>query len=140
MKKTNEKKIKKPLHFLIFKIVGLLLLVGGIVCIIIGVKNKIYGLAGAGGSIGIMFGIYLTVMGFIPEMQIASAKTQKYIQQETKSDLKDISTTNAEIHSEAVTTTVKAVKEGLQDSIYCKHCGERIDSDSKFCKSCGKQQ
>lgn len=36
----------------------------------------------------------------------------------------------------------KGIKEGLseEDTVYCKHCGQLIDSDSRFCKSCGKQQ
>lgn len=35
----------------------------------------------------------------------------------------------------------KGIKEGLKEDnmIFCKHCGETIDSDSTFCKRCGKQ-
>ena len=48
----------------------------------------------------------------------------------------------AEIKSGGVRTTAKAVKEGLTgvESVFCKHCGASIDSDSKFCKKCGKEQ
>ena len=31
----------------------------------------------------------------------------------------------------------KAIKEGLKDTMYCKHCGKEVDVDSKFCKHCG---
>ena len=27
-----------------------------------------------------------------------------------------------------------------EETIFCKHCGAKIDADSKFCKSCGKEQ
>ena len=34
-----------------------------------------------------------------------------------------------------------AIKDGLSDNkMYCKHCGDLIDSDSEFCKHCGKRQ
>lgn|SRR5574344_1062123 len=55
--------------------------------------------------------------------------------------LKDMATREANIEKDAIEIKAKAVKEGLKkDSIYCKHCGQLIDSDSKFCKSCGKEQ
>ena len=36
----------------------------------------------------------------------------------------------------------KGIREGLaeEQTVYCKHCGALIDSDSRFCKSCGKEQ
>ena len=77
------------------------------------------------------------MIGFRPEMAKLSTKTAKYIQEENKEDLKEIVTTTAEIHSEAVTVTTKAIKEGLKDTMYCKHCGKEVDIDSKFCKHCG---
>ena len=45
---------------------------------------------------------------------------------------------------ETIETTVGAIKRGWDTkndaTIFCKHCGEKIDADSVFCKSCGKQQ
>ena len=57
-----------------------------------------------------------------------------------KEDLKDIVSTSAEIHKDAITSTAKAVKEGLKDTMFCKHCGNEIDVDSKYCRFCGKEQ
>lgn len=38
-------------------------------------------------------------------------------------------------------TIAKEIKKGLKDyTIYCKHCGAIVDSDSTFCKDCGKEQ
>lgn len=67
-------------------------------------------------------------------------KTAKYIQEENKAILKDLSTTSAEISSEAITTIARSAKKGFQgETMFCKHCGSEIDSDSKFCKSYGKE-
>ena len=75
--------------------------------------------------------------GFQPEIVKLRTRSAKYIQEENKDDLKDIATTGAQIQSEAVTTTVRAVSEGLAGKKYCKHCGKPIDVDSQFCCECG---
>ena len=67
-------------------------------------------------------------------------KSTKYMMDESKEDLKSIANTTADISNEAITKTTRAVKKGLKDTIFCKHCGAEIDSDSTFCKSCGKEQ
>ena len=33
---------------------------------------------------------------------------------------------------------VKNIKE-IDETIYCKYCGEEIDSDSVYCKNCGRK-
>jgi phosphate/sulfate permease len=65
----------------------------------------------------------------------------KYIQKENQNDLKEIVNTTADIAKDAVTTTTKAVAHGItnEETMFCKHCGAKIDVDSKFCKSCGKE-
>lgn len=69
-------------------------------------------------------------------------KTRKKILDENADDLAYINQKEAELKSGGVRTTAKAVKEGLTgvESVFCKHCGASIDSDSKFCKKCGKEQ
>ena len=69
-------------------------------------------------------------------------KTRKKILDENADDLAYLSQKEAELKSGGVRTTAKAVKEGLTgvESVFCKHCGASIDSDSKFCKKCGKEQ
>jgi hypothetical protein len=54
--------------------------------------------------------------------------------------LTKIANQSAEINSEAITKSAKALKKEFKDTVFCKHCGESIDSDSKFCKKCGKEQ
>ena len=73
-------------------------------------------------------------------------KAMKYMVDESKDDIESISTNMAEATKKGTKITTKAVIEGLkegfagEETIYCKHCGEVIDADSKFCKSCGKEQ
>ena len=67
-------------------------------------------------------------------------KATKYVLDEHKDNLHDIANTTGDIVNPQITKTVRAFKDGLKDQVYCKHCGESIDSDSKFCKSCGKEQ
>ena len=70
-------------------------------------------------------------------------KVTKYMLDESKDDIRDISTNMADATKDGIETTVRAIKKGIVDDeedIYCKHCGSRIDKDSKFCKSCGKEQ
>ena len=64
------------------------------------------------------------------------------LMEQNNNDLAYMSQKEAEIKSGGVRTTAKAVKEGLTgvESVFCKHCGASIDSDSKFCKKCGKEQ
>ena len=92
----------------------------------------------------ILFGLFLAitflVIGFRPEITKMSMKSARYIQQENKEDLTDIVSTSADIASEALTKTVSAVKKGLATTMFCKHCGAKIDENSKFCKYCGKEQ
>lgn len=66
--------------------------------------------------------------------------SKKNILDENEDTLKEIADKNADINKDAVKEYAKSIKEGLADTIYCKHCGEAIDSDSKYCKKCGKEQ
>ena len=67
-------------------------------------------------------------------------KATKYMVDETKDDLTHLANVGADISSEAITKTTRAIKKGLSDTKFCKHCGTEIDVDSKFCNSCGKEQ
>ena len=135
---------KKPSHFLVFKIAGIL----GLVIFIIGIIKLLTGFDDFESNdfligmfmmpIGVFIGFTGLMIGFRPEISKLSIKTAKYLQEENKDELKQITSTSAEIVSEALTTTVQTIKEGLKETMFCKHCGKEIDSDSKFCKHCGK--
>ena len=135
----------KPKHFLLLKIIGIVALA----LVVIGAYLFITGFGDFEtdnfmiGSLMATFGIAIAapclIMGFSPEIAKMKTKTARYIQEENKEDLRDIVNTNAQITKDAVTTTVQAVKEGLEDQIYCKYCGNKIDKDSAFCKHCGKK-
>ena len=136
---------QKPKHFLVLKIVGIVgaaLVVVGIILIITGFGNFEVNNFMIGGfllAFGMMAGFFGLIGGFAPEIAKMRAKSVRYIQEESKDDLTSIANTSAEITSGAVSTTVRAVKEGLADTKFCKYCGAKIDVDSKFCSACGKQ-
>ena len=136
----------KPKHFIVFKIIGFL----GIILAIIGFALTVDGfddfesnnfmIGVLMSTFGFFIGISGLMIGFRPEITKMSTKSVKYIQKENKEDFKDIASNAADIASEAITKTTTAIKTGLDDKIFCKHCGEKIDSDSKFCNKCGKEQ
>ena len=139
-------KNKSILH-LVLKIIGFLGIAVGIAGFIISSiyfgdfdNDKYYMLGSIMGCFGLFVGISCTIFGFSPQIMKAQLHTAKHIQEENKEILKDLATTQAEITSDAVTTTAAAVKRGLEDTVFCKHCGAKIDADSTFCSSCGGKQ
>lgn len=76
------------------------------------------------------------------KMMSTQIKATKYMMDESKDDISSISTNMADATKEGIETTVRAIKKGFneQECIYCKHCGSKIDKDSRFCKNCGKEQ
>ncbi len=138
---------KKPRHYIILKIVGFVFVavaIAGIVLTITGFgdfENNNFMIGGFMTCFGLFAGITCLMFGFSPEMSRLATKSAKYIQQQNKDDLTDISNTNAEIASGAVVKTAKAVKEGLkEENKFCTHCGESIPNDAKFCSKCGEKQ
>lgn len=75
------------------------------------------------------------------ELNKATIQIQKEIMEENYDDLKDLEQMDAEIKSTGIKKKAQAFKEGFESNqVYCKHCGKKIDSDSKFCKYCGLNQ
>ena len=145
----SDKEVKEPKHFLVLRILGFILLAVGITLVVLAwtVLGKPFMdtiepsfAALVPGSFMAVLSLPVIIGGFSPKIAKLNAKGAKYIQQETKEDLKDIASTKADIHGEAITKSFKAVKKGLKDTKYCKHCGAEIDADSTFCKECGKKQ
>ena len=139
--------MKKTFSFIIFRIIGIMGIAAGILGVILAItgfgdfESNNFMIGGFLATFGFFIGISCTVIGFLPEMSKMTVQTQKYIQNENKEDLKEIADTAAEIHAEAVTTIAHAAAEGFsQNTVFCKECGEKIDSDSKFCRHCGTKQ
>ena len=135
--------MKKPIVFLILKIVGILALALAVLGVVLLVKGF-----GDFESNNYLIGMFLTpfstvigvlciTTGFRPEIAKMRAKSARYIQEQNKEDLSAIATTAAEIISEGAATIADAVRE---EKKFCKHCGASIDRDSKFCSECGKEQ
>ena len=142
----NNNNNNKPKHFLVLKIVGfigLFLTITGLILIFTGFGDFSTNNFMIGGFVfmaGFSMSFYGLIFGFSPELAKLKTKTTKYIQQENKEDLKDIVDTSADISSDAITKTTRAIKKGFKDTMFCKHCGAEIDEDSTFCKKCGKKQ
>ena len=138
-------KNNKPIHFLIFKIIGaiaIVVAVFGIVLLVRGFgdfESNNFMIGAFIFPVSIFVGVACLVKGFSPLITKLSIKSAKYVQNENKDDLKDIASTAADVMSDAATTTAKAVKDGLSDTVYCKYCGKQIDADAKFCSACGKE-
>lgn len=139
-------KNNKPLHFLVFKIIGFIgiaVFISGIILTCNGVnnfENNNFMIGGILTCVGMFVGVVFLVGGFRPEIAKLSAKSAKYIQQQNKSELSDIAETGADITSNALKKSAKAFKEGLCSKKFCKFCGAEIDEDSVFCNKCGKEQ
>lgn len=150
----DKKETKKPLIFLILKIIGFALLAAGICLFIYSSTIKVPEMGHPDwfdketlkgdlifGAIAIcMISVFILIASFMPAFSKVSVKTARYIQDENKEDLKAMATTQAEISEEAIAKSAKAIKRGFQDSKFCKYCGQEIDSDSVFCSKCGKEQ
>lgn len=154
--------MNKPKHFLVFKILSGVFLAVTIIGAILafqGFGNFDTNNFMTGGFM-FCFGAFATAVcasiGFRPEIAKMGVRSAKYMQQQNKEDLKDIASTSADITEDAVKKTAKSWKEGFADennevevgsekevfvgTMYCKHCGAKIDADSRFCKVCGKEQ
>ena len=79
------------------------------------------------------------LIGFKPEITRFSIRTARYFQEENKEELSKLMSQAAEIKSKALSASSQAINEGLKETIYCKHCGNKIDSNSGFCKYCGEK-
>ena len=90
--------------------------------------------------------IFIIAMMFSPKlrgkMMSKQVKSVRYMVDESKDDIHNISSDMADATKDGIRTTVSAIREGIkgEQTNYCKHCGASIDADSKFCKSCGKEQ
>ena len=134
-----------PRYFWIFKIIGVI----GAVATVTGIVLAITGfgdfesnnfMIGAFVSvIGVMMTAFGIAVGFGPEIAKAKAKTLRYIQEKNKEDLTAIANNSAEIMSDAVSKTANAIADSAQKTMFCKHCGAKIDIDSTFCSRCGKE-
>ena len=90
--------------------------------------------------------VFTIAMMFSPKlrgkMMSKQVKSVKYMMDESKDEIHNISSDMADATKDGIRTTVSTIREGIkgEQTAYCKHCGASIDADSKFCKSCGKEQ
>lgn len=146
-------KIEEPKVYRVLRILGFTLLAAGIGLIVAGIiisqdidpfESSLDFTLIAIGMFTVVASIGITIGGFTPKMSALSARTDRYVQEISKRDLKAVADIKADIASEAISKTVKAIKDGVDDKVvdtmFCKYCGKEIDHDSTFCKFCGKEQ
>ena len=97
------------------------------------------------GVVAVAIFVFSFLMIFSPKirgkMMSKHIKATKYMVDESKKDIESISTNLADATEEGVEITARAIKKGFSDDnqAFCKHCGAKIDKDSKFCSKCGKE-
>lgn len=146
---------KEPKHLIILRTLGFVLLISGVILIVLGFAvvrkyDPVFDRTSptpalfVPGIFAAFFSIPCLIIGFSAKISKMQMDTAKYIQEKNKETMTDIVSNTADIASEGITKTTRAVKKGLKDdenaTKFCKHCGEKIDIDSKFCKKCGEEQ
>lgn len=73
------------------------------------------------------------------KMLSSQVKSLKYMMDDSKDTLKNLTNDMTDITKDSVEATARAVKKGLteEDGVACPHCGKKIDKYSKYCKYCG---
>ena len=145
----ESKKNIPPKFYLGLKITGFLMLVIGITLVVLGIiirqpfgsftEQPTFALLVPGIFI-VTFSIPAIAISFSPEIEKIKIEKNRYIQEETKEDLTAMADNTADITGGAIKRTARAVREGLKNTKYCKHCGVEIDADSVFCNKCGNKQ
>ena len=138
----NKKKSSKPITTTLL-IFGLLLMIAGGIMFAIGLTNYNYPGLLIAGVLSFQLGLVLFIYGISPYTLKIKSKIDKESIDYAKEDVGDVASTTADTLSPATTKLAKAIKEGLGNDdpqIFCKHCGNSIDADSKFCNKCGKEQ
>ena len=150
MENLNDEnnKNKLPKIFIVLRIIAFSLIIIGIVLFILSFtlnSEDNFGLGMGlrfGGISCIIISLFFLFIGFQNKIHKTLIKTNKYILQENKEELKDISSISGDIATPNVKKVTKAVVDTINenpDKKYCKHCGKEVDSDSKFCMHCGKE-
>ena len=94
--------------------------------------------------IGVVF--VIVILSFVSpkfrgKIMSHQVKSLKHMMDYSQEDLQDIVDNMEYATHNSIRNKARAIKEGFEEySVYCKHCGASIDSDSRFCKSCGKEQ
>ena len=115
-KRTSQKrKTKLPTIFIVLRIIAVVLLATCITLIVIGSKNdnSIIMI----GIFGLFLCLFLGVISFIPSIQKTSIKTEKYIMETTKDDLKDLLSTTMGIGIGATSDAIDGNEDELRNVV-----------------------
>ncbi len=126
----------------IYRIISIILVTIGFILVFTAMSNFNMGLFFVGGLFLLIGWPLFGISVLNPTLAKMSAHTQNVVLDENKDVLTEVSNKGADIKTPAVTKYAKAIKEGLKDetTVFCKHCGKKIDENSTFCKYCGNKQ
>ena len=88
-------------------------------------------------------GIFVTVVGCMVRFVVANQRSiMAYQAQQAMPIAQEGIEKMAPTAGKAAKEIAKGIKEGTsgEETMYCKHCGTKIDADSRFCSKCGKEQ
>ena len=116
-KRTAKKgKTKLPTIFIVLRILVVLLLATCITLVVIGSKNDDARFM-IPGILGLILCLFLGVISFIPSIQKTSIKTEKYIMETTKDDLKDLLSTTMGIGICATSDAIDGNEDELRNVV-----------------------
>jgi hypothetical protein len=127
-----ENKNKKPIIYLILKIIGIIGLIIGIYGFFLSISgfgdfsSNDFMKGGTMATVGCFIGFACLMTGFTPEFAKLKNKTSKYIQELNEDLTIDKENQNNDESSDTKT----------KHSKYCKHCGAKLITDK--CDYCGK--
>ena len=125
---SQKGKTKLPTIFIVLRIIALLLLATGITLVVIGSKNDDARFM-IPGIFGLILCLFLGIISFIPSIQKTSIKTEKYIMETSKEDLKDLLSTTMGI---GIGATSDAIDENEDDFRNVVDKGSDIASGGLF--------
>ncbi len=115
-KRTSQKgKTKLPTIFIVLRIMVVLLLATSITLVVIGSKND--NAIIMMGIFGLILSLFLGVISFIPSIQKTSIKTEKYIMETSKEDLKDLLSTTMGIGIGATSDAIDSNEDELRNVV-----------------------
>lgn len=140
------------------KIIGFCLIPVGIILIVLGCTvfayhpfgNSFFGRqphmgALIPGALLCFISILVLIAGFNPSLTKFGARLHNETMDHAGKDITEAVSKTVDTVTPAITKVVGAVRKGVDPKgedpqVYCKHCGNSIDEDSKFCKHCAKEQ
>lgn len=168
--KTEKKKKRRlPKILIAFRVVGFLLLIGGITLLIIGIctRSEFMSFTKEHRIFAGIFVIFLSFAflanGYQDKLQRLSINIDKHVAEYNKEELEDLKETTTGIGIKGTSRAIKNNKSSIYDAVetgaeavakavnnvneedatkykFCSNCGNKITKSANFCSHCGAKQ